>query len=104
MSVSIFELSRLKSANWVVLNNGSKNIEFWDLPMARQIKPSQDDLIYQVDKRDRIDSIAFNRYNDSRLWDVIADINGLSIPPIDFVPGDAIRLPSYNRVIMEIRK
>lgn len=104
MPVTVYELSRLAKTDWVVASDGSQDVEFWDLPMHTQTKPAQDDLLYQVDKRDRIDQVAFNRYNDSRLWDVIADINGFATPPIDFVPGDTIRLPSYNRVILEIRK
>lgn len=104
MSVTIYELSRLRKTDWVIESDGSKDVEFWDLPMNSQTKPARDDLLYQVDQRDRIDTVAFNRYGDARLWDVIADINEFSVPPIDFVPGDTIRLPSYQRVILEIRK
>ena len=104
MPVTINELSRLRKANWVSLSNGSSNIEFWDLPMSKQTKPAQDDILYQIDLNDRIDNVSFRRYGDSMLWDVIADINNISIPPLDFKPGDAIRLPSFNRVVVEIRK
>lgn len=103
MSVVISENSRLNDAEWVVASNGTENIEFWDLPMAAQIKPADDDLLYRVDKTDRKDNIAWNQYRDPRLWDVIADINGMSLLPVDLKPGDLIRLPSYNRVVVSIR-
>lgn len=96
-------MSRLRKTAWVVENNGTEDVEFWDLPVQPKIKPDPTDTIVAVDKSWRIDQIASDLYRDASLWDVIAETNGFRLLPQDMHVGEKIRLPTYQRVLSKIR-
>lgn len=103
MSVKITQYSRLKYANLLKING----VEFWDLPVLPSVKPSQDDLLYQVPSsgdQKTISDISYEFYDDHRLWDVIAQMNEMRLLPGDLKEGDIIRLPSMRRIVEEIRE
>jgi hypothetical protein len=78
-------------------------VEFWDLPRLPDIKPAEDDLLYEVKDTDRIDMIANMRLKDPRLWDIIAQANEYRLIPNELKPGTLIRLPSIARTLSELR-
>lgn len=95
--------SRLRYSELYVASNGTENIEWFDLPRLPRNVPDATDMVYTVDSGDRIDSLAFKRFGDPILWDVIADINHLRELPQELVPNSLIRLPSRTRVLTELR-
>jgi len=103
VTVRIPTTSRLNRSVWTVSNNGTDDIEFWDLPIFKRVPVDPTDTIIPVDKYFRIDQIAADLYQDSALWDVIAEANGFRRLPQDMKVGDKIRLPTYQRVITTIR-
>jgi nucleoid-associated protein YgaU len=101
--IEIPTISRLIDADLVIADNGTEDIEFWDLPMPKRFETAVDDTIYTVDNLDTIDTLAFRVYGDARPWDVIADANGFFILPLELKPGDQIRVPSLIRFLRQIR-
>ena len=105
MPVITDRASRLSKVNTIILNNGTENIEFWDLPnnLDVQVLPDGSDGITTFNANERIDTVAYNILGDVILWDVIAALNGLRELPQDLKPGDRIRIPSRLRVDSKIR-
>jgi len=103
MSVNVPVTSRLANTAWTKESNGTEDIEFWDLPIQEQIRTDPTDTILPVDKSWRIDGLASDFYGDPSLWDVIAETNGFRILPQDMKTGEKIRIPTYQRVLGEIR-
>lgn len=102
--IAVGEYSRLKFAQLVVVNNGSQDIIFFDLPRPPAAGTASTDRIVQVDRNKRIDSYSEDRYEDPTIWDVIAEANGLMDLPSQLSPGDDIRMPSQGRVVTDLRK
>jgi nucleoid-associated protein YgaU len=87
----------------IVGSNGTKDIEWFDLPRAPEVTPDATDTIYTVTSSDTIDGLADTLYGDPRLWDVIADVNLMRELPQEMTPNTIIRLPSRIRVTRDIR-
>lgn len=60
------------------------------------------DLFYTVQPGDTLQSIAWRKLGDAKLWWVVAEFNGICNPFGDLEPGTELRLPSRARIWMEI--
>lgn len=72
--------------------------EFWDAFDPPTILDQQDDLIHTVLGSERLDTLAYRYYEDSRLWWVLAVSNGIEDIVADLNVGDSIRIPSPRYV------
>jgi nucleoid-associated protein YgaU len=54
--------------------------------------PSSEDKVYQVIEGDRLDTLAFKFYNNSRLWYILADTNNI-INPFELEIGQSLIIP-----------
>lgn len=98
MTVRIRDTSRLRFARLITIDG----VEHWEMPEYPEIREAPDDIIYTVDRNDRIDRIATRFYNSPDLWWIIALANELRLLPNDLSEGDKIRVPSGRRVFTEI--
>ena len=57
--------------------------------------PSSKDQVHQVIEGDRLDTIAFKYYNNSKLWYIIADVNGI-INPFELEIGIKLLIPGLT--------
>lgn len=95
--------SRLRYSTLYEASNGTRDIQWFDMPKLPRNVPAATDKVYAIDAGDRIDGIAFREYGDPILWDVIADINNLRELPQELVPNSVVRLPSRTRVMTDLR-
>ena len=56
------------------------------------------DIYIHALSMDRLDSLAFNYYEDVTLWWVIAQANGIGKGTMNVEPGQIIRIPNPNRI------
>lgn len=98
MSVNIKESSRLQFGDLFSIDG----VEFWDTLVLPDPIPRQDDIIYTVGQRDRIDLIAYRFYQDAGLWWVIAWANGLESIPTDLKENMQIRIPPKEYVLSDL--
>jgi nucleoid-associated protein YgaU len=72
---------------------------FMDLPLNIEIKSNFQDSTYKVNVRteNRLDLIAHLFYNNSRLWWVIADANGID-DPSNVPVGTTLNIPSVSSI------
>lgn len=103
MPVQIDAYSRLNYSQLMKGSNGTREVEWWDLPFIRRIKPAPDDIIYTVTTHDRIDKLAYKYLGSPIFWDVIAETNGMRLLPMALRFGDKIRIPSQVRTVTSIR-
>jgi hypothetical protein len=73
-------------------------VEFWDLPEYPEIGPAGDDIMYTVNRLDRIDLIANAFYESADLWWIIAIRNDMRLLPNDMYEGQKLYVPSSRRV------
>lgn len=56
--------------------------------------PNDNDVLHEVKQDETLDSIAGNRYGNSKLWWLIADVNNQIISPFDTLsPGTYLVIP-----------
>lgn len=103
MAIEIRRRSRLAKATLVIANNGTEDVEFWDVALGETVDPDETDVLVTVSSTDTINGIAHSTYNDQRLWDVIGTANSLVLPPLDIEIGDVLRVPSKSRVENTLR-
>lgn len=60
------------------------------------------DIYYTVQSGDTLQSIAWKKLGDVKLWWVVAEFNGIKDPFEDLAVGTELRLPSRARIWMEI--
>ncbi|MHB0998523.1 MAG: LysM peptidoglycan-binding domain-containing protein [Armatimonadota bacterium] len=60
-----------------------------------------DDIFHVVQAGDRIDLLAYRYLGDTTLWWVISDYNDIFFP-LDLEVGVVLRIPSVERVVMQI--
>jgi hypothetical protein len=94
MAVNILKTSRL---SFSTLRSVS-GVEFWELQEPVIIPVQDDDLMYIVQERDRLDTISQAFYATPFLGWVIAVANELRIPDIELQRGMEIRIPSGRYV------
>lgn len=103
MAIEIDTYSRLNYATLVKGSNGTKEVEWWDLPFIRRIGPAPDDTLLRVTSDARIDRLSYKNLGSPILWDVIAELNGFRLLPMALRFGDMIRIPSQIRTVTSIR-
>lgn len=93
--------------------DGSNNVSFNKLSRQRDIPKAADDYLYKTKYLDSWLSISWSEYADIRYWDIIANSylqdcaeEGLSsdfmYPSFEMEIGTQIRLPSRQRVLMQL--
>lgn len=65
--------------------------------------PRPDDRYHKTYPGDRLDILAFNYLGKAELWWVIADFNDIFFP-LELEPGRLLRIPTIERLEMEIFK
>lgn len=70
------------------------------LPVATYVRA--DDRFYEVSAQEYLPSIAHKMFGDARLWWVVADFNDIVTPMEPVLPGARLRVPSLNRLHMEV--
>jgi hypothetical protein len=97
--------SRLSRVELITLNNGTEEIEFWELPdnTVVEVSAAGSDSIKTFNANERVDTVSHNALGDVVAWDVIAGLNELRELPQDLKPGDRIRVPTRPRLASEIR-
>lgn len=98
MTVRVRDTSRLRFARLITIDG----IEHWEMPEYPEIRQASDDIVYTVDRSDRIDRIATRFYSSPDLWWIIALANDLRLLPNDLKEGAKLRIPSGRRVFTEI--
>lgn len=75
-------------------------IEFFDTPDFSEFPLSPNDKIITIDQKylGRLDLIAFDYYNDSNLWWVIALVNNIELIPTSMWVGMSLRIPVLDNV------
>ena len=57
------------------------------------IPPSDEDIFVATETGDRFDTLAYQYYNDSTLWWIIACANNIHNASIGFAEGTILRIP-----------
>jgi hypothetical protein len=80
--------------------------QFLDLMINRPLTKSSSDQLYTIDRvyHQRPDLLAYDLYNDARLWWVFAarNPNALKDPLFDFVTGNTIYLPTKAILVSDL--
>lgn len=86
--------SRYKFTDVLIDIDGRKFLESIKI---KGIRESEDDRFHRVDSGEvnRMDLIAYNYYDNPRLWWVIAYANNIK-NPLEIKSGDILRIPSIN--------
>lgn len=100
MTIRVRGTSRLLFARTLIIDG----VECFEMPEYPVIDEADDDVIYQVKQKDRIDLIANRFYGNPELWWIIAIANDLGLLPSDLKPFSTIRIPSNSRVFGKILK
>jgi len=81
-------------------------IEFFDTPDFPDFPLSPNDKIINIEQKylGRLDLIAFDFYNDSNLWWIIALVNNLELIPCSMWIGMSLRIPVIDNVSLFLSK
>ena len=84
----------------LIINDGDT---YWVAPPRREVDstPRWDDIFHVVKQGERLDTIAYHYYANASLWWVITDYNNI-FWMFDIEVGQTLRLPSYEKLVMEI--
>lgn len=63
--------------------------------------PQPDNVFHTVVEGDRIDLIAYRYLGQAELWWVVCDYNDIAFP-LELEVGMMLRMPSIERVLMEL--
>jgi hypothetical protein len=90
-------------------NNRVKKLDSGEQVYRSKIYPEiplrDDDIYVATQTGDRLDGIAYQFYNDSSLWWIIAAANNLHDAPLGLAEGTVLRIPkNYNTVIREFNR
>lgn len=100
MSVQIRKMSPLRMATLRSVGG----VEFFDRPEYPVIEEASDDVVYEVQDGDQIDTLAEQFYGDRSLWRLLAVANGLELLPSDLKIGMKLVVPSNGRMLTEIMR
>ncbi len=97
------EIDPTSRYNFAVLYLDKKNGSFYGTRQPLNLRQHPTDLFFQVTDASckRLDLIAYQYYRDVRLWWVIAEVNNI-INPFEVKSGTILRIPTYERVQMEV--
>ena len=69
------------------------------------IPPSDEDIFVATETGDRFDTLAYQFYDDSTLWWIIACANNIHNANIGFAEGTILRIPqSYIEIVRNFTK
>ena len=69
------------------------------------IPPSDEDIFVATETGDRFDTLAYQYYNDSTLWWIIACANNIHNANIGFAEGTILRIPqNYIEIVRNFTK
>ena len=91
--------------NFSTLYLDKKNGDYYGTRQPINLRDHPTDMFHQVTEADskRIEMIAWKYYNDVRLWWVIAEKNrNIVSNPLELQVGSILRIPSYERVMMQV--
>lgn len=85
-------------------NNDSKKINDGRIVYRSKIYPEiplrDDDIYVASETGDRLDTLAFQYYEDASLWWIIASANNIHTAPLGLVDGTILRIPqNYIQII-----
>ena len=67
--------------------------------------PSDEDIFVATETGDRFDTLAYQYYNDSTLWWIIACANNIHNASIGFAEGTILRIPqNYIEIVRNFTK
>jgi hypothetical protein len=90
--------SRLAHAELVVVDG----IEFWTRPNIPDLPASETDRTHIVEDRERMDTIANDKYRRQDFWWVIAHRNDFRLLPNALVAGKKIVIPDASLIRREL--
>jgi len=79
--------------NTNILKNDN-NKRYYQTTSYPQVNPKQTDIYVITTSGDRLDILAEQYYNDSRLWWIIASSNNIRKDSLYVAPGTQIRIPT----------
>ncbi len=95
------ELDVTSRYNWSVYYVDPKGGDFYGTRQPLKLREDVSDLFHVVSDSDRIDLIAYRYYGDVRLWWIIAELNNI-LNPLEILPGTILRIPTYERIQMQV--
>jgi nucleoid-associated protein YgaU len=87
--------------NLNVTNKNSKGTVYHS-QLLPYIEPSDSDILIITEEEDRLDLLAYQFYNDSNLWWVIALYNNLTDIDLKLEPGLQLRIPNRASVVTQL--
>jgi hypothetical protein len=90
---------RSRYRDCIIYQDGA--IQFFGTRQRLDVTPLPDDRFHLVVEGDRIDRLAYQYLGDPTLWWVICDFNDLFFP-LDLPVGATLRIPSLERVMLEL--
>ena len=87
--------------NLNVTNKNSKGTVYHS-KLLPYIEPSDSDILIITEEEDRLDLLAYQFYNDSNLWWVIAVYNNLTDIDLKLEPGLQLRIPNRASVVTQL--
>jgi hypothetical protein len=90
-------------------NNDSKKINDGRIVYRSKIYPEiplrDDDIYVASETGDRLDTLAYQYYEDSSLWWIIASANNIHNAPIGLKDGTILRIPqNYIEILVNFSK
>lgn len=75
------------------------SLRVYKYPWNCDIQSETNDLYIQITNITRLDRLAYDYYNDPKLWWVIAQVNNIKNPLTDLEIGMLIRIPPTTSLI-----
>lgn len=94
MAVNIPPFSRLRFTELLTIDG----VEFWDMVDFPTVPEQTDDLHYQTNAVDRLDTLAHRFYGNSIYWWIIAVANDMDLIEVELNVGTLLRIPSPRYV------
>lgn len=83
-------IQRYEEAN---VTENEENESYYETRFLPDVERRPEDIIVEIETKDRLDRIAFRYYDDSKLWWVIAAANNLGRGDWSVPAGTRLRIP-----------
>ena len=88
-----------------IIKNRTDGNEVYIPKILPTIYPSSFDIIIATETGDRLDTLAFQYYEDPTLWWIIASANNIHNAPLGFEEGTVLRIPqNYISILRNFTK
>jgi hypothetical protein len=77
------------------------DVQFYGARQRLDATPQPDDRFHLVTDGDRVDLLAYRYFGDPTLWWIICDVNDIGFP-LDLPVGITLRIPSLERVMLDV--